>query len=206
MVKKFTVSTFVVFTFIAYAIHDRLSGSDSSLASAAPLSPETGQASVTPQPSAVALVPSPTDEPPSATPKSLPPTLVVITPAAPASSATVAPSPTDIPSPTDVPPSPTVARRSGYQDGQYVGAVADAFFGNVQVKAVIQSGRIADVQFLQYPSDRRTSVRINSFAVPALRNEAIRAQNARVNIISGATLTSEAFIQSLQTALNKATA
>jgi uncharacterized protein with FMN-binding domain len=72
------------------------------------------------------------------------------------------------------------------------------------VRAIIQDGRIMDVQFLEYPQDRRTSARINSRAVPALRREAIQAQNAQVDIISGATLTSEAFIQSLQSALDQA--
>ena len=96
-------------------------------------------------------------------------------------------------------------RRSGvYQDGQYTGPVTDAYYGNVQVEAVIQGGRITDVQFLDFPHDRRTSQWINSQATPWLRQEAIQAQSANVNIISGATLTSEAFIQSLQVALKQA--
>jgi len=93
---------------------------------------------------------------------------------------------------------------SMYKDGVYVGNVTDAFYGNVQVEAVISGGSITDVQFLDYPQDRRTSRFINSQAVPYLVTEAIQAQSARVDIISGATLTSEAFIQSLQSALNKA--
>lgn len=91
-----------------------------------------------------------------------------------------------------------------FRDGTYQGAVADAFFGMVQVQAVVQNGKLSDVQFLDYPHDRRTSQRINSFAMPYLTTEAIQAQSARVDIISGATLTSEAFIQSLQSALNQA--
>jgi len=75
------------------------------------------------------------------------------------------------------------------------------FYGLVQVKAVIQQGKIADVQFLQYPNDRRTSIRINNIAMPYLVTEAIQAQSAQVDIISGATLTSEAFAESLQSAL-----
>lgn len=93
---------------------------------------------------------------------------------------------------------------SGYKDGEYTGITADAYYGNVQVKAVIQGGRVTDVQFLDYPRDRRTSVLINSQTMPYLKTEAIRAQNAQVNIISGATLTSQAFIQSLHSALDKA--
>jgi uncharacterized protein with FMN-binding domain len=91
-----------------------------------------------------------------------------------------------------------------YKDGQYTGAAADAYWGNVQVEATISSGKISDVQFLDYPHDRRTSAFINSQAMPWLTSEAIQAQSARVNVISGATLTSEAFIQSLQSALSQA--
>jgi uncharacterized protein with FMN-binding domain len=91
-----------------------------------------------------------------------------------------------------------------YKDGQYTGAVADAFYGNLQVKAVVQGGKLSDVQFLDYPHDRRTSQEINSQAMPWLKDEAIQAQSAQVDLISGATLTSEAFVQSLQSALNQA--
>jgi uncharacterized protein with FMN-binding domain len=57
---------------------------------------------------------------------------------------------------------------------------------------------------LQYPSDRRTSIAINRRALPVLRSEAIAAQSANVDIVSGATLTSEAFIESLGAALREA--
>lgn len=93
---------------------------------------------------------------------------------------------------------------NAYQDGQFTGNVTDAYWGNVEVQATIQGGKISDVQFLDYPHDRRTSAYINSQAMPWLTSEAIQAQSARVNIISGATLTSQAFIQSLQSALDKA--
>jgi uncharacterized protein with FMN-binding domain len=98
----------------------------------------------------------------------------------------------------------TTQSTTAYRDGEYVGDVADAYFGQVQIKAVINGGKITDTQFLDYPHDRRTSQFINSQAMPYLQQEAIQAQNAQVDIISGATLTSEAFIQSLQSALAKA--
>ncbi len=93
---------------------------------------------------------------------------------------------------------------SGYKDGTYTGPSVDVNWGNVQVQATIQGGKIANVQFLQYPNERNTSVRINSFAVPQLEQEAIQAQSANVDIVTGATLTSEGFQQSLQDALNQA--
>ena len=91
-----------------------------------------------------------------------------------------------------------------YKNGSYVGQVADAYFGNVQVKAIIQGGRLADVQILQYPNDRGTSREINGAAMPQLVQEAIQAQSANVNIVSGATQSSEAFQQSLASALTQA--
>ncbi len=91
-----------------------------------------------------------------------------------------------------------------YKNGTYTGPQVDAYYGTVQVEAIVQNGKIADVQFLQYPQDRRTSQRINSYAVPYLQQEAVQAQSANVDMISGATLTSQAFIMSLQSALSSA--
>lgn len=91
-----------------------------------------------------------------------------------------------------------------YKNGEYTGDVADAFYGNVQVKATIQNGKISDVQFLQYPNDRQTSLRISNEAMPFLKSEAIQVQNSQVDIVSGATQTSEAFRVSLKSALDKA--
>ncbi|MEO8608539.1 MAG: FMN-binding protein [Chloroflexota bacterium] len=99
---------------------------------------------------------------------------------------------------------PTATANGRYRDGQYTGDVVDAYYGNVQVEAVIQSGSIQDVQFLDYPHDRRTSQRINAQAMPWLTTEAVQAQSANVDIISGATLTSQAFALSLQSALKQA--
>lgn len=93
---------------------------------------------------------------------------------------------------------------SGYKDGTFQGQPIDAYYGLVQVQVSIQGGSIQSVQFLQYPNDRRTSVQINSIAMPYLQQEAIQAQGANVNIISGATLTSEGFQMSLQSALQSA--
>jgi len=91
-----------------------------------------------------------------------------------------------------------------YKDGSYTGEVADAFYGNIQVQARIKNAKITAVVFLQYPNDRLRSVRINTQAMPILSQEAIQAQNVNVDIVSGATDTSRAFIQSLNSALTKA--
>ena len=111
------------------------------------------------------------------------------------------------------PPQPTIqtnssnnppAKQGQYKDGTYTGNPADAFYGNIQVQAIISGGRITDVQFLQYPNDRSTSIAINSQAMPYLKQEAIQAQSANVDIVSGATDSSQAFQESLASALSQA--
>lgn len=105
-----------------------------------------------------------------------------------------------VPNPTPA-PMPMKPMMGVYTDGVYTGSVADAFYGLVQVKATIVSGKITNVIFLSYPSNSATSRSINSQAMPYLVQEAIQAQTANVNIISGATETSLAFKQSLSFAL-----
>lgn len=98
------------------------------------------------------------------------------------------------------------AMMTAYKNGTYTGSVADAYYGNVQVSATISGGQITDVTFLKYPDTHDTSVMINQQAMPYLKQEAIQAQNANVQIVSGATFTSQAFVQSLTAALNQAKA
>ena len=105
--------------------------------------------------------------------------------------------------PTDTHTS-TPSQNGGFKDGSYTGSVEDAFYGNIQVQATISGGRLTDVQFLQYPNDRHDSIEINSQSNPILAQEAIQAQSAHVDIVSGATDSSEAFVRSLQSALDKA--
>lgn len=99
---------------------------------------------------------------------------------------------------------PTIKPLGQYRDGEYLGDITDAYYGNVQVKVVVSGGRIADVLFLDYPRDRQNSQKINTQATPILRSEAIAAQNSSVDMVTGATETSGAFIKSLESALVKA--
>src|ERR1035437_9440767 len=99
---------------------------------------------------------------------------------------------------------PVVVQKGQYKNGTYTGVSADAYYGNIQVQATISGGKLTDVQFLDHPQDRGTSIRINDYAMPILRSEAIQAQSANVNTISGATDSSGAFKQSLQSALSLA--
>jgi uncharacterized protein with FMN-binding domain len=91
-----------------------------------------------------------------------------------------------------------------YKNGTYTGSVQDAFYGNIQVQATISNGKISNITFLQYPNDNHTSQYVNSIADPMLAQEAIQAQSAQVNIISGASASSQAFQASLADALSQA--
>lgn len=119
-----------------------------------------------------------------------------------------APSSLNTPStPTTTQPAASTQKTTAqYKDGTYTGSAADAFYGPIQVRVTVSGGKITDVTFLQYPNDRGTSVRINEQAMPMLKQEAIQAQSASVDGVSGATDTSQAFIESLGSALNQAKA
>jgi uncharacterized protein with FMN-binding domain len=108
-----------------------------------------------------------------------------------------------IPSPITSSPSTPVATGL-YRDGSYDGGSVNAYFGNVQVQAVVSGGKLTDVKVLDYPKDRTTSARINNAALPKLVQEAISSQSAQVDIVSGATQTSQGFQASLTSALAKA--
>lgn len=95
------------------------------------------------------------------------------------------------PSPAGGPPSARIV------DGSKV----DTDFGPYQVRATFSAGRITDVQLITEPSDRH-SRRIATMAASSLRAEALQAQSARIDTISGATQTSEAYAQSLQAAID----
>jgi len=96
------------------------------------------------------------------------------------------------------------AQSAHYKDGEFTGDPIEILWGIVQVKAVIQDGKITDVQFLQVPFDRARSVEISDLAKPLLKNEAIKAQSAQVDMVSSATMTSFGFRQTLASALAKA--
>jgi uncharacterized protein with FMN-binding domain len=92
---------------------------------------------------------------------------------------------------------------TGYTDGTYQGSAISIRWGDVQVQVSIQDGKISDVEFLTYPTDPR-SLQINRQAAPLLAKEAIESQSADVQVISGATFTSLAFMESLSSALSQA--
>ena len=96
------------------------------------------------------------------------------------------------------------AAATTFVDGTYTGAIVQSIWGPVQVQAVVQKGQIVSLKMLRYPNDRRESLFISQLSLPRLRDEVVRVQSAKVDIISGATVTSEAFMRSLEAALSQA--
>jgi uncharacterized protein with FMN-binding domain len=86
----------------------------------------------------------------------------------------------------------------------YTGSVAQTRWGPVQVKITMQGGKLTKVTILQHPSGNSRDAEINNYALPILINETISAQSANIDMVSGATVTSGGYLQSLQAALDQA--
>ncbi|MFD1539747.1 FMN-binding protein [Nonomuraea guangzhouensis] len=84
------------------------------------------------------------------------------------------------------------------------GDAVDTRWGPVQVQISVTSGKISSVQVLQAPDENRRDVEINNTALPILQDETISAQSAQIDSVSGATYTSDGYIQSLQSAIDRA--
>ncbi len=85
----------------------------------------------------------------------------------------------------------------------YTGSVVENPYGPVQVAVTEEGGKIVDVKSLQMPTEHARSQEISEQVAPMLRTEALQAQSAAINIVSGATFTSESYASSLQAALQK---
>jgi uncharacterized protein with FMN-binding domain len=107
-------------------------------------------------------------------------------------------------------PSPSAPRRSSVApthsstsvNKTVTGRVIQTQYGPVQVRAVISNGKPTEVTALQLPNDNSHSQQISNYAAPLLRQEALKAGSAHIDIVSGATYTSDGYAQSLQSALN----
>ena len=97
------------------------------------------------------------------------------------------------------PPAPSPG--GGLRAGSFSGPTAQTRYGPVQVRITVAGGRITDVTALQLPESHGESVRINKRAGPVLRQEALAAQSAAIDTVSGATYTSQGYRTSLQAAL-----
>ncbi len=84
-----------------------------------------------------------------------------------------------------------------------LGDAATSKYGPIQVKVTMQGATLIDVKAVVYPQETPTSAKLNVGVMSKLRTEAMAAQNADIDVISGATETSQAFIESLASALKK---
>lgn len=115
--------------------------------------------------------------------------------------ATVAPAPDTPPAPMSTPKStPTPAPRTFTVNG----AAAESGYGPVQVQLLVRGTRIVSATAIDYPQESGRDRRINTHAVPILQRETLTAQSSRIDTVSGATYTSGAYQQSLQSALDAA--
>ncbi len=84
------------------------------------------------------------------------------------------------------------------------GAVAQTRWGPVEVRLTLSGGKITAVDVVQYPNGNGRDQEINADALPILVQETISAQSANIDMVSGATVTSDGYVQSLQSALDQA--
>lgn len=104
------------------------------------------------------------------------------------------------PAPVTTPPGAS----GGPRDGTFTGSAVATPYGSVRVAATLRGGRLVSVKVLQIPSATGRDQDIASYAVPRLTQEALGAGNARIDAVSGASYTSQGYIDSLQSALDRA--
>ena len=86
----------------------------------------------------------------------------------------------------------------------FTGGVADTRWGPVQVQITVQGGKITASRAVQYPQNNGRDAEINGFALPVLDQEVVQQQSAGIDSVSGATVTSDGYLQSLQSAIDQA--
>ena len=118
----------------------------------------------------------------------------------PATGSTATPAPTASSGSTSPGPSATTAATPR----TYTGDSVDTRWGPVQVQVTVVAGKITDATAAVYPQGNQRDVEINSYALPVLHDEVLSAQSSDIDMVSGATVTSEGYQQSLQDALDQA--
>lgn len=203
--KKLLLSLFVIFTFSFYAIYQRPSNQPAASTNKSPTavnldnqtnSTLTNVTNIIPQIIKKISEDDGEDDIGTITPRT--------SPTPPATVPNTTPTPVTVPKTvTTPPPAPktVTAPKGQYKDGEYTGNPSRSHGYNLQVKAVVQGGKLANVVFLSYAQGSLDSQDINAQAVPYLIQQAIQAQSANVNGVSGASQTSTAFSSSLGSAL-----
>ncbi|MET8701163.1 FMN-binding protein [Kitasatospora sp. NPDC004723] len=101
-------------------------------------------------------------------------------------------------------PSPGAAAATGGGTRSITGDAVNTRYGPVRVRVTLSGSRITGVDVVEYPTDNRRDREINSSALPLLNQEATAAQSAAIDVVSGATYTSQGYVRSLQSALDRA--
>ena len=109
------------------------------------------------------------------------------------------------PSPSSTPKStPAPKPRAAVTSATYTGGVADTQWGPVQVRITVRGGKITQSEAVQYPQGNGRDAEINGYALPVLNQEVVQQQSATIDTVSGATVTSDGYLQSLQSAIDQA--
>jgi hypothetical protein len=118
--------------------------------------------------------------------------------------ASAAAAPGVVPDTGSAPPSGSPPRSPAARTTTVNGTVAPTRWGPVQIQATIVGRKIIDVRVLQRPTGSSRDDQINGYALPVLRQQVLQAQSARIDGVSGATVTSDGYRESLQAALDAA--
>jgi uncharacterized protein with FMN-binding domain len=118
--------------------------------------------------------------------------------------------PAAVSSPSGTPAAPSAARTPSSTSTApaatrtVTGTAAGTRYGPVQVKITVKNGKLVEVDAVVYPQGDPRDAQINAYAIPELDKEALAAGSAQIDTVSGATYTSEGYVASLQSALDKA--
>jgi len=99
---------------------------------------------------------------------------------------------------------PATSKLSKPRPATYTGDSADTRWGPVQVRITVRGGKITGSEAVQYPQNNGRDAEINGFALPVLDQEVVQQQSASIDTVSGATVTSDGYLQSLQSAIDQA--
>ncbi|MFB7126360.1 FMN-binding protein [Kitasatospora sp. NPDC056273] len=111
----------------------------------------------------------------------------------------------DVSQPSEAPaPSSSASAAATGATRKVSGDTVNTRYGPVQVQVTLAGSRITAVDVVKYPNSERRDREINSSALPVLNQEALSAQSAAIDVVSGATYTSDGYVRSLQSALDRA--
>jgi uncharacterized protein with FMN-binding domain len=95
------------------------------------------------------------------------------------------------------------ASRHTYRSGTVLGEAIGTDYGSVQVRVTVRDGHIATITAVKLPHRDPIDIQLSKPAARSLAKAVIAAQDADVDAVSGATYTSEGYLRSLQSALDR---